>query len=67
MRGGSNGIASITRLLRIMDDDGDKRLSRSELKYVQLFILFLYRPHILLLIDFISFEFRFLFYFYFLL
>ena len=40
MRGGSNGIASITRLLRIMDDDGDKRLSRSELKYVQLFILF---------------------------
>ena len=33
-RGGSNGIASLGRLLRIMDDDGDKKLSRSELKCV---------------------------------
>jgi Ca2+-binding EF-hand superfamily protein len=33
-RGGSNGMASLGRLLRIMDDDGDKKLSRSELKYV---------------------------------
>ena len=31
-RGGCNGIASLGRLLRIMDDDGDKKLSRSELK-----------------------------------
>jgi hypothetical protein len=35
-RGGSNGIASLGRLLKIMDDDGDKKLSRSELKYVTL-------------------------------
>eukprot|EP00605_Chrysophyceae_sp_TOSAG23-4_P001099 GSChrysophyteH1.ASY1.ANO1.1205.1 assembled CDS len=32
-RGGSNGIRSLQRLLAIMDDNGDKRLSKSELKY----------------------------------
>jgi hypothetical protein len=30
-RGGSNGIRSIARLLSIMDDDGDRRLSKQEL------------------------------------
>ena len=30
-RGGSNGIRSIAKLLNIMDDDGDKRLSKQEL------------------------------------
>ena len=33
-RGGSNGIKSLARLLAIMDDNGDKKLSRDELKYV---------------------------------
>lgn len=32
-RGGSNGIRSIVKLLTIMDDNGDKRLSKDELKY----------------------------------
>jgi hypothetical protein len=32
-RGGSNGIRSITRLLSIMDDNGDKRLNKDELLY----------------------------------
>lgn len=32
-RGGSSGIVSLGRLLRIMDDDNDKRLSRNELKF----------------------------------
>ena len=31
-RGGSNGIASVGRLLKIMDNDGNKTLSRNELK-----------------------------------
>jgi hypothetical protein len=31
-RGGSNGIRSIAKLLTIMDDNGDKRLSKDELK-----------------------------------
>ena len=30
-RGGSNGIRSIAKLLSIMDDDGDKRLTKQEL------------------------------------
>ena len=32
-RGGSNGIQSLQRLLMIMDDNGDKRLTKDELKY----------------------------------
>ncbi|GBG31649.1 Calcium-dependent protein kinase [Hondaea fermentalgiana] len=32
-RGGANGINSLSRLLRIMDDSGDGCLSRTELKY----------------------------------
>jgi len=32
-RGGSGGIKSLQRLLSIMDDSGDKRLSKDELKY----------------------------------
>ena len=32
-RGGSVGIRSLQRLLMIMDDNGDKRLSKDELKY----------------------------------
>eukprot|EP01033_Poteriospumella_lacustris_P003086 gene3086-2262_t len=32
-RGGSNGIRSITKLLSIMDDNGDKRLNRDELRF----------------------------------
>eukprot|EP00981_Chlorochromonas_danica_P004407 scaffold879_cov170-Ochromonas_danica.AAC.22 len=32
-RGGSNGLRSIAKLLSIMDDNGDKRLSRDELRY----------------------------------
>jgi Ca2+-binding EF-hand superfamily protein len=32
-RGGANGIKSLARLLAIMDDNGDKRLSKSELEY----------------------------------
>jgi calcyphosin len=32
-RGGSGGIRTITRLLMIMDDNGDKKLSKEELKY----------------------------------
>ncbi|CAE7618916.1 Capsl, partial [Symbiodinium microadriaticum] len=32
-RGGTNGIKGLGRLLRIMDDNGDKRLSRDELIY----------------------------------
>ena len=32
-RGGSNGIRSLARLLAIMDDNGDKRLSPEELKF----------------------------------
>jgi hypothetical protein len=32
-RGGSNGIHSISKLLSIMDDNGDKRLSKDELRY----------------------------------
>ena len=32
-RGGSNGIRSITKLMTIMDDNGDKKLSKDELKY----------------------------------
>lgn len=32
-RGGSNGIRTIGNLLKIMDDNGDKRLSKDELKY----------------------------------
>ena len=32
-RGGSNGIRSLSRLLAIMDDNGDKRLSKEELMY----------------------------------
>ena len=32
-RGGSGGIRSLQRLLAIMDDNGDKRLSKDELKY----------------------------------
>ena len=32
-RGGSNGIRSVTRLFSIMDENGDKRLSKEELKY----------------------------------
>ncbi len=32
-RGGSNGMRSIAKLLAIMDDNGDKRLSKDELKY----------------------------------
>ena len=31
-RGGSGGIASVARLMKIMDDDGSRQLSRSELK-----------------------------------
>ena len=31
-RGGSNGIRSIAKLLAIMDDNGDKRLTKEELK-----------------------------------
>lgn len=30
---GNNGIAEIARLFKIMDDSGDKKISRSELKY----------------------------------
>ncbi|KAJ1433327.1 hypothetical protein B484DRAFT_360090, partial [Ochromonadaceae sp. CCMP2298] len=32
-RGGSNGIRSVSKLLSIMDDNGDKRLSKDELKF----------------------------------
>lgn len=32
-RGGSTGIKAITKLLAIMDDNGDKKLSKEELKY----------------------------------
>ena len=32
-RGGSNGIRSIAKLLAIMDDNGDKRLSKEELRF----------------------------------
>ena len=32
-RGGSHGIHAVARVLRIMDDSGDKKLSREELKY----------------------------------
>ena len=32
-RGGTNGIKSLARLLQIMDDNGDKKLSRDEFKY----------------------------------
>ena len=32
-RGGSGGIASVARLLKIMDDDGTKTLTRNELKF----------------------------------
>ena len=32
-RAGSDGINAVSRVLKIMDDSGDKRLSRSELKY----------------------------------
>ena len=32
-RSGSDGIQAVSRVLRLMDDSGDKRLSRSELKY----------------------------------
>ena len=32
-RGGSTGIRGVVKLLSIMDDNGDKRLSREELKY----------------------------------
>jgi len=32
-RGGSSGIRSLQRLLAIMDDNGDKRLSKDEFKY----------------------------------
>lgn len=32
-RGGSNGINAVSRVLRIMDDSGDKKLSKEELKY----------------------------------
>ena len=32
-RGGSTGIRGIAKLLSIMDDNGDKRLSKDELKY----------------------------------
>ena len=32
-RGGSNGIRTLTRLLMIMDDNGDKKISKDELKY----------------------------------
>ena len=32
-RGGSGGIASVARLLKIMDDDGSKTLTRNELKF----------------------------------
>jgi hypothetical protein len=33
-RGGSNGIRSIAKLLAIMDDNGDKRLTKEELRLV---------------------------------
>ncbi|RYG62823.1 DUF4496 domain-containing protein, partial [archaeon] len=32
-RGGSNGIRSVAKLLSIMDDNGDKRLNKEELRY----------------------------------
>lgn len=32
-RGGSTGIQSLARIMRIMDDSGDQKLSREELKY----------------------------------
>ena len=32
-RAGSDGIQAVSRVLKIMDDSGDRRLSRSELKY----------------------------------
>ncbi len=32
-RGGSTGIHGVSRILKIMDDSGDKRLSKEELKY----------------------------------
>mmetsp|Transcript_1443 Transcript_1443/g.2026 ORF Transcript_1443/g.2026 Transcript_1443/m.2026 type:complete len:1301 (-) Transcript_1443:1473-5375(-) len=32
-RGGSNGIHTLSRVLKIMDDSGDKALDRDELKY----------------------------------
>uniref|UniRef100_A0A6U4DCT4 EF-hand domain-containing protein n=1 Tax=Phaeomonas parva TaxID=124430 RepID=A0A6U4DCT4_9STRA len=32
-RGGSNGIRSVARLLKVMDDDGNGKLSKTELKY----------------------------------
>ncbi|KAF0774629.1 hypothetical protein AaE_001671 [Aphanomyces astaci] len=32
-RGGANGIQGISRMMRIMDDSGDKRLSRDEFKF----------------------------------
>ena len=32
-RGGANGINAVSRVLRIMDDSGDKKLSKQELKY----------------------------------
>ena len=30
---GNNGISEIARLFKIMDDSGDKKISRTELKY----------------------------------
>ena len=33
-RGGSSGIKGLAKLLAIMDDNGDKKLSKEELKYV---------------------------------
>ena len=32
-RGGANGIRSVARILRIMDDDGNGRLSKAEMRY----------------------------------
>ncbi|ETV93590.1 hypothetical protein H310_12585 [Aphanomyces invadans] len=32
-RGGSHGIQGLSRIMRIMDDSGDKRLSRDELRF----------------------------------
>jgi hypothetical protein len=41
-RGGSNGIRSIAKLLTIMDDNGDKRLSKDELKLVHSYEIYMY-------------------------
>ena len=42
LQGGSNGIKGLAKVLSIMDDNGDRRLNRDELRLLDVFYLSIY-------------------------